>query len=108
MQILDILYIPRLKKNLLSIAQFTKIGYTKIKFINNICIIIIKSPYFGEVHCLSISKQDNLYFLGLGVLPTLSLPHIYKNKHHCLISTNNSSQNQTTSFFVPIVNHARI
>lgn len=89
----NILYVPRLKKNLLWVAQLCKTWHIEIKFISNTCIMSIKSLWINEIRSFSISKQDNLFSLDEGVLSS----HINDNNRHCLLTTLQQSHHTTIS-----------
>lgn len=67
----DILYVPGLARNLISIAQIT-LGPTVIIFKQDHCILKIQIPSSKITTRISIPKQDNLYPLGTCVQPTSS------------------------------------
>lgn len=67
--ITDVLYVPGLAINLISIAEIT-IGQTIIIFKHNHCIIKIQIPYSRIPTQISIPKEDNLYPLGTYTQPT--------------------------------------
>lgn len=59
--ILDVLYVPSLAKNLLSVTQITNIGNTVITFTQMQCIINTKSPNLTPSMKFRIKKEGNLF-----------------------------------------------
>lgn len=62
----DVLYVPGLTKNLLSVAQITKTGRTTITFKGDECIIKTPSPNSHQNTTFRILKNGNLFSLGSG------------------------------------------
>jgi hypothetical protein len=63
----DILFVPGLAKNLISVAQLTSIGNTIVIFKSDQCIITTESPTSKEPMKLYIPKFENLLSLGIGI-----------------------------------------
>lgn len=72
LQFPDVLYVPGLMKNLLSVAQITTSGNTILIFKKDQCIIKTTSPNSKVPITYSIPKEDNLYNLGIGIPSTNS------------------------------------
>jgi hypothetical protein len=63
----DILFVPGLAKNLISVAQLTSIGNTIVIFKSDQCIITTESPTSKEPMKLYIPKFENLFSLSIGI-----------------------------------------
>jgi hypothetical protein len=63
----EILHVSGLAKKILSVAQFTKTDNTIIIFKCDHCVISTRSPTSQEFQKLYIKKDDNLFFLGIGI-----------------------------------------
>jgi hypothetical protein len=70
LSICDVLYIPKLAKKLLSIAQITNIGNTIVIFTKD---GIIKSSSSTSHYnlVLKINKDGNFFSLGTGIIPSI-------------------------------------
>lgn len=65
----DVLYVPGLAKNLLSVAQITSTGNTTITFTQDHCVINTISPKSSQPMLFRIPKHGNLFSLGTGIDP---------------------------------------
>ena len=63
----DILFVPGLAKNLVSVTQITSTGNTIIIFTHDYCIIKTKSPITNKSWTHKISKEGSLFSLGIGI-----------------------------------------
>src|SRR6266498_5478165 len=72
LQLDDVLYVPSLKRNLISVSLLDDSGHISI-FGNNKCII-----KFNNIHVGLASKQGKLYMLSLNVNPVMN---VYENSH---------------------------
>lgn len=70
LQFSDVLYVPGLTKNLLSVAQITTSGNTIFIFKKDQCIIKTTPPNSRIPITYYVPKENNLYNLGLGIPPT--------------------------------------
>jgi len=68
----DILFVPGLAKNLLSVAQIINIGDTSVMFTCDQYIITTVSPASNKELILHINKDDNLFSLRTSVEPSNS------------------------------------
>jgi hypothetical protein len=66
----DILYVPGLAKNLLSVAQITSIGNTIVTFTRDQCVIKTTSPTSHQTMLFRVPKDGNLFSLGIGIDPS--------------------------------------
>jgi len=66
----DVLFVPGLVKNLISVTQITNIGHTNVIFTYDQCIIMTISPTSIKKQILHIIKDGNLFSLGTGVEPS--------------------------------------
>jgi len=65
----DVLFVPGLVKNLISVAQITRTGHTTVIFTQSQCIIATKSPALKKQTHYRLNKTDNMFILGIGVEP---------------------------------------
>jgi hypothetical protein len=68
----DVLHVPGLAKNLLSVSQITTTGNTIITFTQTQCLIKTKSPDSTKQMIFRIPKEGNLFSFGVGILPSES------------------------------------
>jgi len=66
----DVLFVPGLAKNLLSVTQITTIRQTSVLFTRDQCVITTISPTSNKKLILHIHKDGNLFSLGIGIEPS--------------------------------------
>lgn len=65
----DVLFVPVLAKNLISVAQITQTGHTTVTFTHNQCIIATKSPNSRQQTKYRLSKTSNMFTLKIAMEP---------------------------------------
>lgn len=68
----DVLHVPGLAKNLISISQITSTGNTTLTFTRTQCVITTSPPNSKAETKFHLPKDGTLFTLGIGIEPSIS------------------------------------